>query len=43
MNHAGDVTSWYNIWEAVNAVYFKCVSPGYRGTLRGLGGYRDSR
>lgn len=36
--HGGsDVTSWYKIWEAANAVYYKCISAGYRGSLRGLG------
>ena len=43
MSHYGDITSWYKIWEAVNAVYFKCISPGYRGTFRGLGGNGYSR
>ena len=32
-----DITSWYKIWEAANAAYYACVSPGYRGTFRGLG------
>ena len=32
-----DTTSWYNIWEAANAAYYACVSPGFRGTFRGLG------
>ena len=32
-----DSTSWYKIWEAANAAYYACISPGFRGTFRGLG------
>lgn len=36
-NQDGDVTSWYKIWEAANAVYFRCVHAGTQGMFRGLG------
>lgn len=36
-----DTTSRYKIWEAVNAVYYKCISAGLRGSLRGLGEQSD--
>ncbi|KAI4255814.1 MAG: hypothetical protein LQ352_002369 [Teloschistes flavicans] len=32
-----DVTSWYKAWEAVNAVYYGCISKGFRGSFQGLG------
>lgn len=32
-----DTTSWYKVWEAANAAYYACVSPGFRGSFRGLG------
>lgn len=32
-----DVTVWYRVWEAVNAVYSICVRAGYGGSVRGLG------
>lgn len=32
-----DTTSWYNVWQAANAVYYRCVNAGFRGTFRGLG------
>ncbi len=38
-----DTTSWYKIWEAANAVYYKCVSRGYLGTFGGLGQYLRTR
>ena len=37
VNPEGDTTSWYEIWEAINAIYFKCINFEKRGTLRGLG------
>ena len=36
-NQDGDVTSWYKIWAAANAVYFRCVHAGAQGTFKGLG------
>ncbi|KAL8638484.1 MAG: hypothetical protein Q9228_004361 [Teloschistes exilis] len=32
-----DVSSWYKAWEAVNAVYYGCISKGFRGSFQGLG------
>lgn len=36
-NNLVDITSWFKTWEAVVAVYYKCIVTGYRGTFRGLG------
>ncbi|KAL9580496.1 MAG: hypothetical protein Q9212_004458 [Teloschistes hypoglaucus] len=36
-----DVTSWYKAWEAVNAVYYGCISKGFRGSFQGLGNSHD--
>ncbi|KAL8663589.1 MAG: hypothetical protein Q9202_003777 [Teloschistes flavicans] len=36
-----DVTSWYKAWEAVNAVYYGCISKGFRGSFQGLGDNHD--
>ena len=41
INADGDTSSWYEIWEALTAVFFKCISQGLRGTLRGLGESHD--
>ena len=43
MNHDGDMTSWYQLWEAANALFFKCVNHGRQGTFRGLGRLLASR
>lgn len=32
-----DITSWYKIWEAANAIYYRCTITSNRGTMRGLG------
>lgn len=32
-----DTTSWFKIWEALTAVYSKCILNDSRGSLRGLG------
>ncbi|KAL8764147.1 MAG: hypothetical protein Q9194_007153 [Teloschistes cf. exilis] len=31
-----DQTSWYQLWEAATAVWYKCVVKGYSGSFRGL-------
>ncbi len=32
-----DLTSYYDIWQAVTAVFSKCARYGYTGSVRGLG------
>lgn len=32
-----DTTSWYKLWEAAEAVFYKCVHTGKEGMIRGLG------
>ena len=32
-----DTASWFQIWEAISAVYSACVSHQQKGTIRGLG------
>lgn len=32
-----DVSSFYDLWEAVTAVYFVCAQHGRTGSVRGLG------
>ena len=32
-----DTASWFQIWEAITAVYAACVSHQQKGTIRGLG------
>ena len=34
---SGDTYSWYKLWEAANAIYYMCISIGFRGTIRNLG------
>ncbi|KAL8658303.1 MAG: hypothetical protein Q9202_007596 [Teloschistes flavicans] len=36
-----DETSWYQVWEAATAVWYKCVVSGYSGNFRGLGDQHD--
>lgn len=32
-----DTCSWFSLWEAANAVYYKCISTNRRGLFGGLG------
>lgn len=34
-----DTSSWFTLWEAATAVYYKCVSRGLRGWHGGLGNF----
>lgn len=36
-----DVASFYNIWEAVTAVFSVCVRHGKTGSVRGLGMFQE--
>lgn len=33
----GDTTTWYVLWQAAMAVFWKCINNGMKGSHRNLG------